>query len=148
MLSSKAKYGLKAMVYLARNENQGAVVIQDIANAETIPKKFLDAIMLELKNNGLLTSKKGKGGGYMLAVPSARIRVGDIIRVLDGPLAPVPCASRNAYKPCADCRDEGGCAVRAVMSDVRDAIAAILDNCTLSDMASKGAGEMIINYEI
>lgn len=148
MLSSKAKYGLKAMVFLARNENQGAVVIQDIATSETIPKKFLDAIMLELKNAGLLTSKKGKGGGYMLALPAAQIRVGDIIRVLDGPLAPVPCASRKAYKPCADCRDEAACAVRAVMSDVRDAIAAILDTCSLSDMASRGTGDAILNYEI
>jgi Rrf2 family protein len=149
MLSSKAKYGLKAMVHLARREGEGAVVIQEIADAETIPKKFLDAILLELKNDGFLSSKKGKGGGYVLARPAASIMVGDIVRVLDGPLAPVPCVSRLSYRRCNDCRDEAACAVRAVMGEVRDAIAAILDNCTLADMASEARkGEPILQYDI
>lgn len=149
MLSSKAKYGLKAMVHLARREGAGPSLIADIAEAERIPKKFLDAILLEMKNNGLLSSKKGKGGGYVLARPAARILVGDIVRVLDGPLAPVPCVSRSAYRRCDDCVDESACAVRAVMQDVRDAIAAILDNTTLADMAGRRvAAEPILLYDI
>jgi len=148
MLSSKAKYGLKAMVYLARNGQDGAVLIADIAEAESIPKKFLDAILLELKNRGFLSSKKGKGGGYSLARPVERITVGDIVRVLDGPLAPVQCVSRTAYRRCDDCRDESACAVRAVMGEVRDAIAAILDNTTLADMAFLKKPEPVLMYDI
>ena len=149
MLSSKAKYGLKAMVYLARHEGQGPSLIADVAEAERIPKKFLDAILLEMKNQGLLSSKKGKGGGYVLARPAERITVGDIVRILDGPLAPIPCVSRTAYRPCEDCADETACTVRAVMQDVRDAIAAILDNTTLADMrVSKVRAETVLMYDI
>lgn len=148
MLSSKAKYGLKAMVYLARHADDGSVLIADIAEAESIPKKFLDAILLELKNRGYLSSKKGKGGGYSLAKPAQQIMVGDIVRVLDGPLAPVQCVSRTAYRRCDDCRDEAGCAVRAVMGEVRDAIAAILDNTTLTDMAFSKKAEPVLMYDI
>ncbi len=148
MLSSKAKYGLKAMVHLARFGDDGAVLIADIAQAETIPKKFLDAILLELKNRGLLTSKKGKGGGYALARPADRIMVGDIVRILDGPLAPVPCVSRTAYRRCADCDDENTCAIRAVMGEVRDAIAGILDTTTLASMAHDKKPESILMYDI
>lgn len=148
MLSSKAKYGLKAMVHLARFGDEGAVLIADIAQAETIPKKFLDAILLELKNRGLLTSKKGKGGGYALARPADRIMVGDIVRILDGPLAPVPCVSRTAYRRCSDCCDENACAIRAVMGEVRDAIAGILDTTTLASMAHDKKPEPILMYDI
>lgn len=149
MLSSKAKYGLKAMVYLARHEGQGPSLIADVAEAERIPKKFLDAILLEMKNQGLLSSKKGKGGGYVLARPAERIMVGDIIRILDGPLAPIPCVSRTAYRPCEDCLDEAACTVRAVMQDVRDAMAAILDNTSLADMrVSKVRAETVLMYDI
>ncbi|TAN63366.1 MAG: Rrf2 family transcriptional regulator [Magnetospirillum sp.] len=149
MLSSKAKYGLKAMVYLARSEGQGPVLIADVAEAERIPKKFLDTILLELKNHGLLQSKKGKGGGYTMARPAARIMVGEIVRILDGPLAPVQCVSRTAYRRCDDCVDEAACAVRAVMQDVRDAISAILDNTSLADMSARGSRvEPVLIYDI
>lgn len=148
MLSSKAKYGLKAMVYLTRNAQEGSVLIAEIAESENIPKKFLDAILLELKNRGFLSSKKGKGGGYTLAKSPERILVGDIVRVLDGPLAPVPCVSRTAYRRCEDCRDETTCAIRAVMGEVRDAIAAILDNTTLAEMALHKRPEPILMYDI
>jgi len=149
MLSSKAKYGLKAMVYLTRHAQEGSVLIAEIAEAENIPKKFLDAILLELKNRGFLSSKKGKGGGYTLARPAAKIKVGDIVRVLDGPLAPVPCVSRQYYKRCADCVDEDACAVRIVMQEVRDAIATILDNTTLAEMAKGGRPlDPVLNYDI
>jgi Rrf2 family protein len=149
MLSSKAKYGLKAMVYLALREGQGPCLIADVAEAERIPKKFLDTILLELKNNGLLLSKKGKGGGYTMSRPAARIMVGEIVRILDGPLAPVPCVSRTAYRRCDDCIDEAACAVRAVMQDVRDAISAILDNTSLADMCNRrGRVEPVMMYDI
>ncbi|CAA7612645.1 putative HTH-type transcriptional regulator rrf2-like [Magnetospirillum sp. LM-5] len=148
MLSSKAKYGLKAMVHLARKAGDGSVLIADIAEAERIPKKFLDAILLEMKKVGLLSSKKGKGGGYVLARPAEKILVGDIVRLLDGPLAPVPCVSRTAYRRCDDCVDETNCAIRAVMGEVRDAIAAILDKTSLADMAFAMKPEPILMYDI
>ncbi len=149
MLSSKAKYGLKAMVHLALREGRGPSLIADIAEAEHIPKKFLDTILLELKNNGLLLSKKGKGGGYTLARPAARIMVGEVVRILDGPLAPVQCVSRTAYRRCDDCTDEGACTVRAVMQDVRDAIAAILDNTSIADMSKRGGRvDPVLMYDI
>jgi len=149
MLSSKAKYGLKAMVYLTLREGQGPALIADIAESERIPKKFLDTILLEMKNQGLLSSKKGKGGGYTLARPAARIMIGEIVRILDGPLAPVPCVSRTAYRRCEDCRDESACSVRAVMQDVRDAIAAILDNTSLTDMSNRrGRVDPVLMYDI
>jgi Rrf2 family protein len=149
MLSSKAKYGLKAMVYLAEREGQGPALIAEIAEAERIPKKFLDTILLEMKNHGLLSSKKGKGGGYVLARPASRITVAEVIRILDGPLAPVPCVSRTAYRPCPDCPDESRCAVRGVMQDVRDAMSAILDNTSIAEMSSRrGRVEPVLLYDI
>ena len=147
MLSSKAKYGLKAMVHLARRQGEGSVLIADIAAAERIPRKFLDAILLELKTRGFLSSKKGKGGGYCLAKSASAIVVGDIIRVLDGPLAPVPCVSRTAYRRCEDCADETACAVRAIMQDVRDAVGQILDNTSLAEMAARQPSP-VLSYEI
>jgi Rrf2 family protein len=148
MLSSKAKYGLKAMVHLARRQADGMVLIAEIAEAERIPRKFLDAILLDLKLRGFLVSKKGKGGGYSLARPAAAITVGDLVRVLDGPLAPVQCVSHSAYRRCDDCVDEAGCAVRRAMQGVRDAVAQILDNMTLADMAAPKQSSPILMYDI
>ena len=148
MLSSKAKYGLKAMVHLARREGEGTILIADIATTERIPRKFLDAILLELKLQGFLISKKGKGGGYALGRPAKSIAVGDIVRILDGPLAPVPCVSRTAYRRCDDCADEEACSVRAVMQDVRDAVAKILDNTNLAELALRRAEPPGLLYDI
>ncbi len=148
MLSAKAKYGLKAMLHLAEREGQGGVQGADIAATQTIPKKFLDAILLELKNQGLLYSKKGKGGGYTLARPAARITAGQIIRILDGPLAPIPCVSVSSYRPCTDCGDEAACQIRRVMQKVRDATAEILDNTTLKEMMGERKAPLIMNYDI
>lgn len=149
MLSNKAKYGLKALLYLAEHGAEGAVLISAIAEDRRIPKKFLDAILLEMKNNGLLYSKKGKGGGYSLAKSPDKITVGQVIRILDGPLAPIPCVSQTAYRRCEDCLDEAACGIRSVMRDVRDAIADILDNTTLADLATRGkGGEVVLMYEI
>ena len=134
MLTNKGKYGLKAMVHLAGVEPGALAQVQDIADRNAIPKKFLDQILSELRNAGMVYSKKGKGGGYALAQPAHLISVGQIVRVLDGPLAPLPCASVTAYRPCDDCGDEKACAVRLMMVKARNAIADVLDNHTLADM--------------
>lgn len=139
-LSKKSKYGLKAAVLLARKHEQGPVLIADIARDEGIPKKFLELILLELKNKGLLLSRKGRGGGYSLSRPPARVSVGEVVRALGGPLAPVACVSQTAYAPCEDCRDETTCGVRIVMKEVRDAIAGILDSTSLAEVVERVAG--------
>lgn len=136
MLTKKTKYGLKAMVHLAGIEPGQTALVADIATANQIPKKFLDAILGELRNAGFVHSKKGKGGGYMLARAPAEIGVGDIVRTLDGPLAPIQCASRRLYRRCDDCGDENRCPVRFVMLKARDAIARVLDNTSLENMRS------------
>jgi Rrf2 family protein len=135
MLSKKAKYGLTALIHLARSQNKGPVLISGLAKEGRIPKKFLELILLELKNEGVLQSKKGKGGGYFLARPAELIRIGHVIRVMDGPLAPIPCVSETAYEKCVECIDEKTCPIRAVMKQVRDAMANILDRTTLAELA-------------
>jgi Rrf2 family protein len=144
MLSNKAKYGLKAMLYLAAKPKPGPVGILEIAQDQNIPKKFLDAILLELRRNGLVHSRKGRGGGYILSRPAAEISVGRIIRVLDGPLAPIACASKTAYRPCVDCSDIKACQVRRTMQRVRDAIAGILDSTTLAEMLVMPEAESLV----
>ncbi|WP_181699678.1 RrF2 family transcriptional regulator [Chthonobacter albigriseus] len=143
MLTNKGKYGLKALIDLARLEEGSTAYIVDIASRNNIPKKFLDAILLDLRKAGILRSKKGPGGGYALARPATEIRIGQVIRVLDGPLAPIRCASRTAYEPCADCPDPAGCKVRLSMTRVRDAVAEILDNMTLAEMATADDRQML-----
>ena len=115
------------------------MLIADLAEKENIPRKFLEAILLELKNAGILHSKKGKGGGYSLAKNPAEIVLGDVIRTIDGPLAPIPCVSERAYKRCEECVDEATCGTRLVMKQVRDAIAQILDNTTLASALEQSA---------
>ncbi|RBP11235.1 BadM/Rrf2 family transcriptional regulator [Roseiarcus fermentans] len=134
MLTNKGKYGLKAMVHLAGVEAGALAQVADIAETNSISKKFLDHILTELRHAGLVYSKKGKGGGYALAKPAHEIRVGAIVRVLDGPLAPIPCASVTAFRPCDDCADLRTCAVRQVMVEARNAIANVLDNRTLAEL--------------
>ncbi|MPT24043.1 MAG: Rrf2 family transcriptional regulator [Starkeya sp.] len=138
MLTNKGKYGLKAMVHLASLESGTTTMGAAIAQAENIPKKFLDAILLDLRNAGLVRSKKGPGGGYSLARAPKEIRVGHIIRTLDGPLAPIGCASQSAYVACQDCTNREACEVRIVMTRVRDALSDILDRMTLEEMVSYG----------
>jgi len=133
MLSKKAKYGLKASFYLARNYGKGPVLISDLAEKENIPKKFLELILLDLKRHGILSSKMGKGGGYSLSKSPDKIFVGQIVRVLDGPLAPISCVSKTAYQRCDTCENEKTCEIRKIMMQVREASAAILDHTTLTD---------------
>ncbi|HMX03870.1 MAG TPA: Rrf2 family transcriptional regulator [Chitinophagales bacterium] len=131
MLSKKAKYGLKAMFYLAKQFGKGPVLISDLAEEEHIPKKFLELILLELKKNGLLHSKMGKGGGYYLNKPPGEVTVGQVVRILDGPLAPIPCVSKTAYRKCDECENEKTCEIRKIMMQVREASATILDHTSL-----------------
>jgi Rrf2 family protein len=138
VLTAKAKYGLKAMVHLAALPPGRSALIADIASQHSIPKKFLDAILNELRQAGFLISKTGRGGGYMLGRPAHEIIVGDIIRKLDGPLAAVPCVSRNFYARCQDCHSEDDCKVRLLMLQAREALAEVLDRKTLAEMEALG----------
>jgi Rrf2 family protein len=132
MLTRKAKYGLKAMLQLAREHGRGPILIGRVADHERIPKKFLESILLDLKRRGLLQSRKGPHGGYQLGRPPERISVGEVIRALDGPLALVSCVSQTAYAPCEECVTERDCAVRRLFHEVRDQTARILDGTTLA----------------
>jgi Rrf2 family protein len=135
-LSKRGEYGLRAMIYLARNAGQdGRLTISQIAEGENIPGKYLEQILLSLKNAGLLQSKMGTHGGYYLAQPPEEITLGQIKRILDGPIAPIRCVSQMAYEQCG-CPDPETCGLRLVMKDVRDAISEILDDRTLADMMS------------
>ncbi|MCW5977631.1 MAG: Rrf2 family transcriptional regulator [Bryobacteraceae bacterium] len=136
-LSKKTQYCLRALYALARHYGHGPVLIQKLSEEEAIPKKFLELILLDLKGRGVVASKKGKGGGYFLVRPPDRITVGSVIRLIDGPLAPLPCASETAFRKCDECHDEKICGTRIVMKEVRDAIAHILDHTTLADVCQK-----------
>ena len=139
MLTKKAKYALQALLQLARENGQSPVLISELAQRERIPKKFLELILLYLKKHGILQSKKGKGGGYFLGKAPAAITMGQVIRILDGPLAPLPCVSQTAYMKCQECKDEKTCGIRMVMKEVRDETARILDGTTLADVLQQMA---------
>jgi Rrf2 family protein len=135
MLSQKTKYALKALVSLARDRDRRAVVAGTLATQERIPRQFLELILLELKHHGLLRSRRGRGGGYALNRPADEISIGQVIRLLDGPLALVGCASQTAYVPCPECADVQTCNIRAVFKEVRDQTARILDGISLADLS-------------
>jgi Rrf2 family protein len=137
MLSKKSKYAIKALLYLARHAEEERVLISDIAHSETIPKKFLEAILLELKNAGILGSKKGKGGGYYLIKPTHEINLAEIIRLYDGAIALVPCAAYKYYEPCEECADENTCAIRNVFKELRDVTVGFLKANTLEEMLKR-----------
>jgi Rrf2 family protein len=134
MLSKKSKYAIKALIALAEHGPEAPVRIADLAREQQIPPKFLELILLELRNQGMLRSRKGKGGGYLLARDPGAIYLGQIVRMFDGPLAPVPCASQTAYVPCSDCPNEAVCGVHLAMKEVRDATARILDGTSLAQL--------------
>ncbi len=136
-LTKRGEYGLKALIDLAAQEDpQAATQIKDIAQRQQIPIKFLEQILLTLKNAGVLRSRAGVGGGYYLAKEPSEITLGQVVRVLDGPLAPIPCVSQMAYERCV-CADEATCGLRLAMLDVRNAIADILDRTTLADVSTR-----------
>jgi Rrf2 family protein len=140
MWTKKGKYGLKALLHLAALPAGRPALSTEIALAHRLPQKFLEAILLEMKNAGFVRSRKGKGGGYSLARPPAEIGIGSVVRALEGPLAPIACASPNFYRPCEDCPDESICAVHMLTVDVRNAIAEVLDKTSVGDMLERLGG--------
>jgi Rrf2 family protein len=137
MLSQKAKYALRALLVLASREEGEPIHIADLARSENISRKFLEATLLELRKHGLLTSRRGPRGGYCLARAPTEISFGEVIRIIDGPLAPLACASVTAFRLCSDCPDPHNCSIRWLMQRVRDATAGVLDECMLTDALGK-----------
>ena len=135
MLSKKTKYGIKALTYLSRLENRNPISIATISESENISIKFLESILLTLRKNGLLGSKKGKGGGYYLLKDPKEIQMTTVMRILEGPIAMVPCVSLNFYEKCDDCPDETTCSVHKLMIQVRDSTLQIFRNTTLADLS-------------
>jgi Rrf2 family protein len=139
MISQKAKYALRALVALAKDAAPGeAVFISQIAAEQRIPKKFLEQILLDLKHHGIVESRRGKIGGYLLLKSPAEITFGEVMRIVDGPLAPLACLSRVAYRRCEDCEAEADCELRHVFARVADATRAVLDGTTIADAVSRG----------
>lgn len=134
MINKKTKYALRAIQALALRNHEGPVLIADLAQQENIPKKFLEQILLDLKKAGLLISTKGKGGGYRLAKSPSEISVGTIIRVIEGPLALVPCVSQQNPGLCDECHDPMTCGLRVVMQQVRDLTASVLDQASIQSL--------------
>ena len=149
-ISKKTKYGLQSLIALARKHGEGPVLIATLAKEEDIPVKFLELILLELKNHGILESRKGPGGGYFLNRPPDSITLGSVIRYMEGPLAPLPCANEEGYRPCEECHDATCCGIRMVMCEVRDAISDILDYTTIQDVVDKveAVRSVALAYEI
>ncbi|MDO6596220.1 Rrf2 family transcriptional regulator [Oceanihabitans sp. 2_MG-2023] len=136
MLSKKTKYGIKALTFLAKQEGNAPVQIETISKSENISRKFLESILLSLRKNGFLGSKKGKGGGYYLLKKPSEIQMVDVMRILEGPIAMVPCVSLNFYEKCSDCPDEASCAVHLLMVKVRDNTLDIFRNTSLADLTN------------
>lgn len=135
MLSKKTKYGLKALTFIARSEGDSPVQVGEIAKSEQIPQKFLEGILLTLRKSGILGSKKGKHGGYYLRQDPSEIKMTDVMRVLEGPIAMIPCVSLNYYEKCDDCPDEHQCSVHKLMIEVRDNTLQVFRNTTLADLS-------------
>src|ERR1019366_1115102 len=154
-LSKRTQYSLRALYALTRKYGAGPVRITNLAHDETIPKKVLEQILVSLKSAGFVASKRGKGGGYVLAQPPEKITIGSVIRAIEGPIAPLPCASETRFRKCDECVDVQTCGTRIVMRQVRDAMAAILDETTLAmvceqvDQArTKRTQAKVLNFEI
>lgn len=141
MLSQKARYALRAMIELAREDGQ--VTAGELAVRADAPRKFLEAILLILARQGLVTSRRGKFGGYLLGREPEQISFAEIIRLVDGPLALTPCVSRTAFRRCEDCRDLASCALREALLRARDATAAVLEGYSLSDAITGTGAELL-----
>ena len=153
LISKKSTYGIKALMNMARHLERGQVLISELAQEEKIPKKFLEAILLALKNGGILSSRIGKGGGYSLAVSPKSVTIGRIIRILEGDFAPVSCLSETNYAKCDECDDEASCGIRLVLADVQKAMNSVLDTVTLAEMVERSeaalqAGRQVFDYSI
>jgi Rrf2 family protein len=143
-LTQKAKYALKALIFLSK-EQRGPILISEISEREHIPRKFLESILLELKNHGLLQSKMGKGGGYWLSKSPNQIYFGHVIRIFDGALAPIPCTAKRYYKHCEECIDENTCEIRKVMFEVKAAILNVLDKTSIADILNTDAMKEVLD---
>ncbi len=137
MLSKKTKYALHALTYLGKKEHSQPTLIVEISEKANIPRKFLESILLDLKKSSILSSKMGKGGGYFLRLKASEIQLSTIIRMFNGPIALLPCASKNYYEPCDECTDETICGLKSVMEEVRDETLRILENKTIQDIINK-----------
>ena len=135
MLSQKARYALRALLHLVEHGDARTIQVGEMAEMQNIPRKYLEFIMVDLKKAGLVTSRRGPGGGYTLSRPATEISFVEVMRAIDGPIALVPCASENFYARCGDCHDEATCAIRRVLARVRDSAVAILANTSLADAA-------------
>lgn len=133
MISQKAKYALRALIALAEVPENEPVFIADIAEDQSIPRKFLEQILLDLKHHGLVVSRRGKAGGYLLLRKPETITFGEVMRIIEGPLAPLPCLSKMAYRRCEDCSDEKSCRIRRVFAGVAEATRVVLDGTTIAD---------------
>lgn len=137
MISKRAKYAMKALIRLTEEYGKGPLMISELARQAQIPQRFLEAILLDMRNHGLLHSQKGKGGGYMLRVEPERVNLAQVLRIIDGPIAPTPCVSKNFYVRCDDCLDEETCRIRSVMVQVRDANLAVYETISLKALAAQ-----------
>lgn len=137
MLNKKTKYAFHALTYLGKQNDNKPVLISEIATQTTVPKKFLENILLELKKSGFLSSKMGKGGGYYLLKKPNQIQLADVIRLFYGPIALLPCVSLNYYEPCDECENEKQCGMNKIFKDVRDETLKILQNKTIQDIIDK-----------
>jgi Rrf2 family protein len=144
MLSQKARYALRALIELARQPAGGQMTAGDIAARTEAPRKFLEAILLELSRRHIIISRRGKFGGYALARPPAEISFAEVIRAIDGPLALAPCVSQMAFRKCDDCPDLETCALRPALREARDATAAALEACTLESAVRESAGGQLL----
>jgi len=137
MLSKKAKYALKALEYIAKESGGEPLLIAEIAEQQRIPRKFLEVILLELRRDGILQSRMGKNGGYFLRKHPKEINIGHVIRLIDGPIALLPCVSYKFYEPCAECEDEATCGLRDVMQQLRESTNRILNKVSLADILKR-----------
>jgi Rrf2 family protein len=138
MISQKAKYALRALIALCRVPAESSLMISEISRTQAIPKKFLEQILLELKRAGIVMSRRGRLGGYVLLRPADKLTFGEVLRLIDGPIAPLPCLSRVAYRRCADCQDEASCEIRHVFAGVVKAQREVLDHTTFADAVKRG----------
>lgn len=143
MISQKAKYALRALVALCRARPGEPVLISEISKGQAIPKKFLEQILLELKRHGIVMSRRGRAGGYVLLRAPDKITFGEVLRLIDGPIAPLPCLSKIAYRRCSDCADEGTCEIRHVFARVAEATRDVLDRTTLADAVAGPASAVL-----
>jgi Rrf2 family protein len=148
MISHKAKYALRALIALAKADPREPLIISDIAEAQKIPRKFLEQILLELKHYGLVVSRRGKLGGYTLLKPASQIIFGQVLRLIDGPIAPLPCLSMTAYRRCSDCKDEESCEIRQVFAKVAAAERAVLDRTSIADAINSAPAMASLDFAI